>query len=226
MSSPLNTVINFFSILREVHNLPEDRKVGCGSIGTGTIPLPVAYQFLSPVYQRQISYDAFLDIFTHIAHLNLIKLLQLSRFNKDYQYFLEIETIEVSEKGRTCFVYYAGFITVRLEGGQFRITNIQLTGEDFVCAAYHGWHHDAEASVAIRYGDWCKMIAKQYPVQRVGYLKNIYFLGTDGAYYLIQFVILTNGTDLEIAQFKKKPYQPWMPIRFEPSQCIENRQIK
>ncbi|VBB09494.1 Hypothetical protein LUCI_4789 [Lucifera butyrica] len=223
LSNPTDMIINFFSLLREANNFPGLPPVGCGSIGLGATPLPVAYHFFSSFYQAKHSYNDFSNLFKNVAHINLIKLLQLVHHNNYYRYFIEIETIQSIKKGVTCFVYYYGFVTVEGENGVFKISDMTLTGEDFLCAAYHGWSHNAEESVAIRYA-WCNLIKKQSPAEQTGFIKNIYFLGTDGADYLIQFITLTNGTDIEIAQFRREPNQVWTPIHIDPTKCLPSNQ--
>jgi hypothetical protein len=44
---------------------------------------------------------------------------------------------------------------------RYKIDQIKLYGEDFLCAPYHLWQHDAEAVVAIMYGEWCKLIMQE-----------------------------------------------------------------
>lgn len=46
------------------------------------------------------------------------------------------------------------------------------------------------------------MIKERYPTEQSGYIKKIYFKGVDGNDYLIEFIRLTNDTDVEIAQYK------------------------
>jgi hypothetical protein len=137
------------------------------------------------------------------------------------RYFIELETIEGSTKKVTYFAYYYGYIYIQKEDHLFKIADIQLYGEDFLCAPYHGWHHNAELLVDIEYGNWCKLVKKRYPTQQEGYIKNIYFQGTDGHDYCFIFFQLTNGTDVQIVQYKKTLDNKWKPMEIDPEKCLK-----
>lgn len=216
MTIPYQTVIHFFSTLREAENMLPDKMGGCGTIGMAKEPYPIAYQFLSEKYKGKLSYSQFLQFFEGIGHINLLKLLPVS---KD-QLFYELETIEGSDRQMTYFAYYYGFIrTIRdLQG--FKIDEIIRNGEDFLCAPYHGWYHDADANVGIRYGEWCHMIKQRYKLVKQDFIKYIRFLGNDHQNYMIVFVELTNGTDFEVGQFIWKDGQ-WVSIHINPEDCID-----
>lgn len=126
------------------------------------------------------------------------------------KYFYEIETIE-SFKGKRAeyFGYSYGFINLVHEQGGYRISDLEQISEDFLCAPYHGWNHDGESVIDVKYGDWCKLIQKRYPTIKNGYVKNIYFHGKDRADYCFIFFTLTNGTDIEVAQFRKIGNEKW-----------------
>lgn len=223
MKSPGDTIINYFSILREAANIQEGKYAGCGTIGYQSIPYPIAYQFLSSTYKEKLSYEEYLETFLNILHISLIKYNEVPVFenpNEIIRCFVEIETIEGSEKDVTYFAYYYGFIDIIKEGIDYKISNIKLSGEDFLCAPYHGWSHDAESVVDIKYGGWCKLVKERYPTQQEGYEKRIYFKGTDGNYYLILFFQLTNGTDIEIAQYIKCKSGNWHLIKLDPEKCL------
>jgi len=227
LSSPEDTILNYFSIIREGENLTDDKSGGCGTIGDAKLPFPTAYSFFSQDYKNRINYNQYLKSFEGIGHTNLIKLKDLppDKAHPDkMRYFVEVETLEGSDKGVTYFAYYFGFIYIEKLADSFLITDIQLTGEDFLCAPYHGWYHDAETNVSTRYGEWCKMIKKQYPVKESGYVKKIYFEGTDGSNYMIEFVHLTNDTDIEVAQYKQSIEGPWTTIYLNPVECVEDKQ--
>lgn len=226
LKTPEGTIINYFSILREAENLDENKMGGCGTIGNAKYPYPVAYAFLSSNYKGKLSYEKYLKSFKNIAHLNLIKLKRIP-FDLNYptslRYFIEIETIEGTDKDSTYFAYYYAYIYLSQEGNQYKIENIDFYGEDFLCAAYHGWAHNAEASVLIRYGDWCSLVKKLHPTKQEGYVKKIYFEGTDGNEYLIEFITLTNDTDIETAQYRKTQDGKWEFIRLNPEKCLEEK---
>lgn len=201
MDSPETTILNYFSILREAENLTSKQIGGCGTVGMARIPFPVAYNFFTKEYQKKVSYPAYLKSFEGIGHTNLIKLQAVP--NKSIlTYFFELETIEGSNKDLTFFAYYYGYISVMKEQNLYKIMDLKLYGEDFLCAAYHLWQHNAEAVVEIEYGQWCKMIKKQLPTKQAGYVKTIEIIGTDGNDYQFVFFQLTNDTDILISQFK------------------------
>lgn len=220
-TSPKDTLINYFSILREASNIS---KGGCGTIGNSKYPYPVAYNFLTSKYKSNLDYKTYLNFFYDIGHINLIKLHNITVKNTPegtYDFFVEIETIEPSTKGNTSFAYYYGFIHLENENGNYKISNMDFSGEDFLCAPYHFWQHNAELYVDTVYGNWCKLLKRRYPTNQDGYVKNIYIDGTDGKQYLFQFFQLTNGTDVEIHQFVKNANNQWEAIKIDPNKCLE-----
>lgn len=217
--TPEDTLINYFSILREAASLG---KRSCGSIGNGQLPFPIAYNFLSEAYQNKLSYEKYVDSFAGIGHTSLLKLCRVPDGNEKVRFFYEIETIELREDLMVeYFGYSYGFIQLEHEKEGFRILDMSKIGEDFLCAPYHGWDHDAESVVGIKYGEWCKMIQHLYPTVKNGYMKTICFHGKDGADYCILFFTLTNGTDVEIAQFRKVGNEPWKQVHIKPEEdCL------
>lgn len=150
LKTPDDLIINYFSILRRAANMQNGKGAGCGTVGYVETPYPVAYNFLSSSYQEKLNYNQYLKTFENILHINLIKLKRIVTDDKhpdSLKYFVEIETIEGSGKNATYFAYYYGFLYVLKEGAQYKISDLQYYGEDFLCAAYHGWHHIAEATV-------------------------------------------------------------------------------
>jgi len=222
LKTPEDTIINYFSVLRQAANPLEGKGAGCGTLGNAQIPYPVAYNFLSSKYRDKLNYNEYLKSFGNILHINLIKLKRAPELNK-MKYFVEIETIEGTEDNSSNFAYYYAFIEISKEGTLYRISNVQLFGEDFLCAPYHGWNHNAEAVVDIKYGDWCLLVRKRYPTKQEGYVKNIYFKGTDGNDYKFMFFQLTNDTDIEIAQYKKDEKGIWNLIKLNPEKCLEKK---
>ncbi|WP_411682096.1 hypothetical protein [Clostridium thailandense] len=220
-NSPKDTIINYFSILREAENISTG---GCGTIGLAKGPYPIAYNFLTSKYQSTIDFKAYLGLFKDIGHINLIKLENVTNENTPkgtYKYFIELETIEPSVNGNTSFAYYYGFVYLEKENGKYKISDIDLRGQDFLCAAYHGWRHNAELYVDTVYGGWCGLIKKRYPTEQKGYVKNIYASGTDGREYKFEFFQLTNGTDVEIQQFVKNASNQWEPITIDVEKCLK-----
>ena len=74
-NTPEDTLLNYFSILREAENLGGR---SCGSVGQARIPFPIAYNFLSKDYQNKLSYEHYFHSFAGIGHTSLIKLCRVS----------------------------------------------------------------------------------------------------------------------------------------------------
>ena len=218
-----DTVINYYSVLREAANSLETKSAGCGTIGNAKTPYPIAYHFLSSEYRERLTFKEYLKEFENILHINLIKVQEVPVYGDSdaMRYFVELETIEGSEKGVAYFAYYYAFVDVVKEGNQFRISNIDLYPQNFLCAPYHGWDYIAEEIVDIKYGEWCSLVKMRIPTQHVGFIKNIYVRGTDGKYYMIQFYQLTNGKDIEIAQYRRSRNGKWELIKLDPSKCMD-----
>ncbi len=217
--TPEDTLLNYFSVLREAENMGAR---SCGTVGQARTPFPIAYNFLSKEYQNKLNYDEYLNSFAGIGHTSLIKLLRVPDRKKGIKFFYEIETIE-GFKGKKAeyFGYSYGFIHLVHEKDGFRISDLSKFEEDFLCAPYHGWDHEGEDIVGVKYGNWCKLIQHLYPTLKNGYIKYIYFHGYDGADYCFIFVSLTNGTDVEIAQFRKIGNEKWKQVNMKPEEeCL------
>lgn len=225
--SPEDTILNYFSVLRDAANHQEGKRAGCGTIGQSKLPYPFAYQFLSQSYQDKLSYEQYMNTFLNILHMNLIKYKEVPVYDSPQnliRYFVEIETIEGSDKDVAYFAYYYGFVDLVKEDMLYKISNLEFTGEDYLCAPMHGWAYDAEANVQIRYGNWCNLIQERLPTQTEGYIKRIPFHGTDGDDYIIVFFTLTNDTDVEIAQYRKENGGNWELIKLDPKNCLKNKE--
>lgn len=223
--TPEYSIINYFSILREAANPENGKFAGCGTLGQAKRPYPVAYDFLSADYQKKLSYEQYLKTFENILHINLLKLIEIPVYGgnaNNPRYFVEIETIEGSDKDLAYFAYYYGFIDLVKEEHKYLISNLEFYGENYLCAPYHGWSYDAEANVQIRYGGWCSLIKEMYPTQQEDFIKKVSFKGTDGNDYLIVFFQLTNDTDIEIAQYVRSEGQDWKLTVLKPEKCIKN----
>ena len=217
--TPEDTLLNYFSILREAENMGGR---SCGSIGHARIPFPLAYNFLSEKYQKKLSYEEYLNSFAGIGHTSLIKLCRIPDGKQEIKFFYEIETIEAFEgKEAEYFGYSYGFIRLVHEQTGYRILDMYKITEDFLCAPYHGWSYEGESVIDVKYGYWCKLIKKRYPTIKNGYIKNIYFHGTDGADYYFIFFTLTNGNDIEIAQFRRIDNEKWKQVNMKPEEdCL------
>lgn len=225
LSTPQNVIINYYNLLREASYYDENSKKysGCGSMGTGSIAYSIAYGFLADNYKSTINYKTFLNSFNNIYHINLIKLYEIpeSIENNLYKkFFVEIETIEGSDKPMTNFGYYYGFIQVYKNNNSYKICSMDFYGEDFLCAPYHGWSWKGEYVVATKYGEWCKLVEGSPRTEVTDYIKKIYFQGRDGNEYMIEFAMLTNDTDVEIAQYKKNSQGLYIRIFLEPEKCL------
>ena len=227
MDTPENTILNYFSILRDAANPVKGKSAGCGTIGNAQIPYPVSYQFLSSQYQKKLPYNDYLKTYENILHINLIKYHQVpmeTAKENGVRYFVELETIEGTEKETGAFAYYFGFVDLEKEGNQYKITDMHYFGENFLCAPYHGWQWEAEGNVEIRYGDWCKLIKGEIQKTQKDYITRIIFDGTDGYKYCIVFFQLTNGTDLEVAQYRRIAGGKWKPIYMNLEDCLQKKE--
>ncbi|WP_156324554.1 hypothetical protein [Bacillus sp. FJAT-27245] len=222
VSSPHETVLNYFSILRDAENLKPGKMGGCGTVGMAKTPFPIAYNMLSEKFRSKLSYHKYLKSFEGIGRTHLLVLEEVPADRPSTEsFFIELETIEGSDKDVTYFAYYYGYVDVVKEKGLYKIDSIQLFGEDFLCAAFHGWDHDALAVVEIKFGEWCKLVKKIKPIRQVGHQKIIEFSGTDGNEYRFIFFKLTNNTDILAAQYRKKPGGDWEAIHLIPEKCLQ-----
>ena len=92
-----NTIIHYFSILREAENLTSKQMGGCGTVGMAKLPFPIAYNFFTKEYQKKVSFASYLQSFKGIGHTSLIKLnkLPVQPHSTTIPYFIELETIKV-----------------------------------------------------------------------------------------------------------------------------------
>jgi hypothetical protein len=219
-----DTVLNYYSVLREASLIEENKPGGCGTIGWSGIPYPIAYSFFSKDYRKDTSLKAYTESFKGISHINLVKLRNVTdqTLGNTVKYFIELEVLKPSEEGNTNFLYYYGYVDLKNEDGVYKITNIDLSGEDFLCAPYHGWRYYAELYVDTVYGGWCKLIDKRLPTIQEGYVKNIDIKGTDGKEYRFQFIQLTNGVDIEVGQYVRDISNKWKSIKIDPEKCLKN----
>ncbi|ROR22357.1 hypothetical protein EDD66_11542 [Mobilisporobacter senegalensis] len=223
--TPEDMILNYFSILRDAANPEEGKHAGCGTIGHAMTPYPFAYTFLSSPFKEKLSFEQYLESFENILHLNLIKYKEIPVYNNSntIRYFVEIETIEGSEKSVAYFGYYYGYVDLIKENDLFKISNLEFHGEDYLCAPMHGWAWDAEGVVDVKYGGWCSLVKERYPTQKEDYVKKIYFKGTDDNDYMIEFFQLTNDNDIEIAQYMKTKDEDWKLIKIDPEECLKEK---
>lgn len=224
LDTPKNMLLNYFSILREAENLTNQLIGGCGTVGQASIPYPIAFNFFTKDYQQKVPYSTYLSSFEGIGHINLIKLYKLPNRSSDLpiQFFIELETINGTATGVSAFEYHYGTVSIR-EEEVYKIDNITLIGEDFLCAAYHGWRQLGEDVVDVEYGNWCKLIKKRLPTKRADYVKTIDIIGTDGNDYRFIFVELTNNTDVLISQLIKSKQGTWEETKIDPTKCVERQ---
>jgi len=226
MASPEASVINYFSVLQQASNLTEDKNGGCGTVGYGLEPFPIAYAFLSENNKKSMSYDEFVQSFEGIGHINLIKLLPMAAPSQDMsRFFLELEILEGSSVGVTTFNYYTGELDVIKVNGLYYVDSLTLSPEDFFCAAYHGWAHNAESYVETVYGNWCGLIMRQYAPEQDEYRKKIIIDGVDERKYMFEFAKLTNGTDLLINTSVKNKSK-WVPVQIDVEKYLDKGKIQ
>ena len=108
-----DTVMNYYSVIREAAYPTDDVEVGCWSIGIEEGPYPVAYNFLTDDYKKEMSYTDFKDSFKDVLNVNLIKVENVPS-DKDrpdqLKYFVELESIEGASAKKAGFAYYYGYI--------------------------------------------------------------------------------------------------------------------
>lgn len=223
LKSPEDTLLNYFSLLREAANPVEGKYIGCGSLGLGDRPYPIAYNFFYDEYKKKVSFKDYKNSFSNILHISLIKYKEVPSDDENIKYFYEMEAIQGLENNVASFTYYYGFIELRKIGDKFKISDINITPENYLCAPYHGWVYDGTSKVEIEYGNWCKLIKKMGKTEVDGYVKNVYFLGNDNKNYKIQFYTLTNDYDIEVAQYIQSSDGKWESIRINPYDCLDNR---
>ncbi len=191
-NNPRDVVEAYFNILSEAANM-EGYTAGCGSIGEGTQPYPYAYEMLSADTKKTMTYNQFLNSFRGIGHINLLKIYEMNKvkINKNIypRFLVELETIEGSkDKPITYFGYYTGEVIVQNQGQDgWKIRELNLKGEDFLCHPYHGWGHDAKGTDQIKYG-----IEKIYNVNDNGITTEITGQAKDGKQYKLTFKLLTS----------------------------------
>lgn len=226
LKSPEDTIINYFSVLREAANPLESTQTGCGTLGDATSPYSYAYNFLSKSYREKVSYEEYFKSFQNQLHINLIKLNQLptEKDNKnEIKYFVELEVIEGTDKQKGVFAYYYGYIYLEKEDGVYRIKNMEYAPENYLCAPYHGWSWDAQMFVEIEYGDWCSLVDGAVVVKDNGYERRAYFKDKNKNEYYVLFYQLTNGVDIKIADYKKNKLGKWELTHIDPSKCLDNK---
>ena len=213
--------MNYFSFLREAANPSDGKYIGCGSLGDGNRPYPIAYNFFDDEYKKKVSFNTYKDSFSNMFHISLIKYKEVPSDNENLKYFYEIEVIQALENNIASFTYYYGFIELGKSGDGFKILDISITPENYLCAPYHGWVYDGASKVEVEYGNWCKLIKKMGKTEVDGYVKNIYFLGNDNKSYKIQFYTLTNDYDIEVAQYVQNSNGKWEYIKLNPEDCLK-----
>ncbi len=221
-----DTVVNYFNVLREAANPLDNNETGCGTLGDATGPYPVAYNFLSKSYQKELSYKEFLNSFYNMLHINLIKLnnVPADEDNQDLlKYFVELEVIEGSNEEKGLFAYYYGYIYLDKEEDGYKIVKMNFSPENYLCAPYHGWAYDAKSFVEIEYGNWCSLVEGDVIVNEEAYEKRAYYKDSEDNEYYVLFYELTNGVDKKIADYKKNENDQWEVIYINPEKCIEDK---
>lgn len=226
LKTPKDTIINYFSVLREAANPTDNTQTGCGSLGDSIAPYNVAYNFLSKAYKDKVPYENYFKSFENQLHINLVKLNEVPPDKdkpNDIKYFVELEVIEGTDKRKGVFAYYYGYIYLEKEDNVFKIKDMMYCPENYLCAPYHGWSWDAKSFVEIEYGDWCSLIDGEVTVKDSGYERKVYFKDKDKNEYYVLFYQLTNGVDIKIADYKKNKDNEWELIYIDPKKCLDNK---
>lgn len=226
LKTPKDTIINYFSILREAANPLYNTQTGCGTLGDARDPYTLAYNFLSKSYKEKVPYKEYFMSFENQLHINLIKLNEVppdkNRPN-DIKYFVELEVIEGTDKPKGVFAYYYGYIYLEKEDDVYKIKDMMYAPENYLCAPYHGWSWDAKSLVEIEYGGWCSLVDGEVIVKDDGYERKVYFKDKDKNEYYVLFYQLTNGVDIKIADYKKNKDGKWELIYIDTKKCLENK---
>ncbi len=224
--NPEDMILYYYSILREAYNLEEGLGAGCGSLGVSNVAHMISYNFLSKEYMNKLNYEDYYNSFKNILHINLIKLLKVQNDENDninQKYFIELETIQGTKNNSGAFVYYYGFVYVTNQDGLYKINNIVLYPEIYLCAPYHGWSYSAESVIDIEYGEWCSMVKQRYETKYDGDIKNIEFKSFDDKNYVIKFITLTNDTDVQIGQYVKDKDGNLNEVYINVESCLEKK---
>ncbi|MCR8744789.1 hypothetical protein [Romboutsia lituseburensis] len=229
LKTPEDTIINYFSVLREAANPLYNTNTGCGTIGDAKGPYPVAYNFLTDGYRKKMDYNKYVKSFENKLHINLVKLNKApgdKNNPNDIKYFVEIEVIEGSKENKGLFAYYYGYIHLEKLGDTYKIKDMVYNDENYLCAPYHGWSYDAKSFLEIEYGEWCSLIDSDIKIEEDGYEKKAYFKDKNNNEYYVLFYQLTNGVDLKIADYKKDKNGVWKVIYIEPEKCLDKNKVK
>ena len=100
---------------------------------------------------------------------------------------------------------------------------MDYTGENYLCAPYHGWAYDAQTFVEVEYGNECSLLDSDVIVNEDGYEKRAYYKDKDDNEYYVLFYELTNGVDKKIADYKKNEDNEWEVIYINPEKCIDKK---
>ena len=192
---PLEVAMSFFNILSEAANL-DGFNTSYKVVGWAKAPYPYAYEMLSPEMKKVLSHQQFLNLFSGIGRINLLKINEMNKVvikNRIYpRFFVELEAIESSkDKNISYFGYYYGEIIIQDEKSEgWKIRQLNLKGEDFLYHAYFEWKKDAQMIAKTKY-----QINIIRNINDNGTTKEIYGQAKDGKEYKLTFVKLTDGYD-------------------------------
>ncbi len=208
-NNPRDLIEAYFSILSKAENM-EGCCSGCGATGWAQEPYPIAYEMLSQEMKKTMSFQKFLDSFRGIGHMNLLKLHEMNQAivsGKSYQrFFVEFESIEKSQnRNLTLFGYYTGELILQNEGEKgWKIRQIGVRGEDFLCKAYHGKYPDAQTVAEVSY-----QISSIFNIKQEGSIIELLGQSKSGRIYKLIFTRLTNGSDYLIRSFVQNDKGKW-----------------
>ncbi|HHW45748.1 MAG TPA: hypothetical protein GXX17_02415 [Clostridiales bacterium] len=223
LQKPEDAILAYFGILREAAHM-EGYTAGCGSIGDGDIPYPYAYELLSSELKRSLSLNQFKDSFSGIGHITLLKVYPAYPPDGGSYYMFEIEVIKGSRDSEreqdkakaTSFAYYYGIVENVFENGGWKLQSINILGEDFLCAPYHGWFYDSQAVMEIVYKENLKIINEITKTERKDDFVYIYAKG-NGKDYRFDFVVLTNGHEVLLNE-NVLDNREYVPVNLLPEQ--------
>ncbi len=193
-NNPRELIEAYFSVLSKAENMGGCCS-GCGATGWAQEPYPLAYKMLSKDLKKSMSFQKYVSSFLGIGNINLLKLYEMNKATingKTYpRFFVEFETIEKSQDRKlTLFGYYSGELVLQNEGKEgWKIKQIGVSGEDFLCKAYHGEHTDALTAAKSSY-----QISSVYNIKQEGSLTELLGQSKGGRIYKLVFTKLTDGS--------------------------------
>ena len=89
--------------------------------------------------------------------------------------FIGVVSLIVITNNKSDNIFVCGNIYISKVNNIYKISNIDINDENYLCTPYHGWSNYGELSVEIKYGNWCKMIKTMGKSEVAGYEKKVYY---------------------------------------------------